>query len=150
MLLNAFRLTLVLCLCVCLVYAPEIFTAVSPPYQQSTAPRILLRVALITQDDTAASQVIRSASAYADDMPGLHLRILRLSPEQLANLEAPYPDLFIYSPGFAPDAALLEPNSPSPTAHDSPFLFSVCVHALHPLEAEAMSSYIYAQIHPPA
>ena len=39
-----------------LVYAPEIFTAVSAPYRVSTPSRVLLRVVLCCEDsDTASS-----------------------------------------------------------------------------------------------
>lgn len=48
-------------LCALLVYAPEIYTAVSGPFSLSTPERVLLRVVLCTQDDeTVASFLFRS------------------------------------------------------------------------------------------
>lgn len=88
-----------LALCALLVYAPEIFTAVSAPYALQQEARVLLRIALCTSDDAAASAFYRAAAAYQKTHGSLHLRVTRASPDQLPSLPEPLPDVYVFSPG---------------------------------------------------
>ena len=81
-----------------LVFAPEIFTAVSTPYQVSTRDRVLLRVVLCSQDADAASAVYDALEAFRKEHPAVHLRVTRADEAQLAALSGPPPDVYVYPP----------------------------------------------------
>ena len=69
--------TALILLCALLVYAPEIYTAVSGPFALSTPERVLLRVVLCTQDDETLSSFYSALTEYQRSHPAVHLRIVR-------------------------------------------------------------------------
>ena len=109
MLKRLFRAAALVILCLLLVYAPELLAAVSAPYGVQQSPRVLLRIALCTQDGEAASAFYRAVSSYQKENRTLHLRISRVSPGRMTALPEPHPDLYAFSPGepLAPEALLL-------------------------------------------
>ena len=109
MLKKLFRAAALIILCLLLVYAPELLAAVRAPYGVQQSPRVLLRIALCTQDGEAASAFYRAVSSYQKGNRSLHLRVTRVSPGRMAELPAPHPDLYVFSPGepIAPQTLLL-------------------------------------------
>ena len=109
MLKRLFRAAALVTLCLLLVYAPELLAAVRAPYGVQQSPRVLLRIALCTQDGEAASAFYRAVSSYQKENRTLHLRITRVAPGRMAALPEPHPDLYAFSPGepLAPEALLL-------------------------------------------
>ena len=109
MLKRLFRAAALVTLCLLLVYAPELLAAVRAPYGVQQSPRVLLRIALCTQDGEAASAFYRAVSSYQKENRSLHLRITRVAPGRMAALPEPHPDLYAFSPGepLAPEALLL-------------------------------------------
>ena len=109
MLKKLFRAAALIILCLLLVYAPELLAAVRAPYGVQQSPRVLLRIALCTQDGEAASAFYRAVSSYQMENRSLHLRITRVAPGRMAALPEPHPDLYAFSPGepLAPEALLL-------------------------------------------
>ena len=81
-----------------LVFAPEILTAVSAPYRVKTQERVLLRVALCTQDQQAAASFYKALETFRAQHGGVHLRVTRVDEAQLAALPEPPPDVYVYSP----------------------------------------------------
>ena len=109
MLKKLFRAAALVILCLLLVYAPELLAAIRAPYGVQQSPRVLLRIALCTQDGEAASAFYRAVSSYQMENRSLHLRITRVAPGRMAALPEPHPDLYAFSPGepLAPEALLL-------------------------------------------
>ena len=109
MLKRLFRAAALVTLCLLLVYATELLAAVRAPYGVQQSPRVLLRIALCTQDGEAASAFYRAVSSYQKENRSLHLRITRVAPGRMAALPEPHPDLYAFSPGepLAPEALLL-------------------------------------------
>ena len=109
MLKKLFRAAALVILCLLLVYAPELLVAVRAPYGVQQSPRVLLRIALCTQDGEAASAFYRAVSSYQKENRTLHLRISRVAPGRMTALPEPHPDLYAFSPGepLAPEALLL-------------------------------------------
>ena len=109
MLKRLFRAAALVILCLLLVYAPELLAAIRAPYGVQQSPRVLLRIALCTQDGEAASAFYRAVSSYQKENRTLHLRITRVAPGRMAALPEPHPDLYAFSPGepLAPEALLL-------------------------------------------
>ena len=95
------RFTLLVLLCLMFVYAPEILSAVSAPYAVSAPQRVLLRIALCCEDETAISSLYKTLSAYQKTDPAVHLRVTRASADQLASISSPYPDVILCPDGFA-------------------------------------------------
>ena len=83
-------------LCALLVYAPEIYSAVSTQYPVAQPQRILLRVSLCTQDAAAEKAILSSLQLYMKEFPTIHLRITRPSTDDLFSQPDPQPDLFIF------------------------------------------------------
>lgn len=97
-----------LILCVLLVYAPEIYIAVSGPTVSQPTPRVLLRIALCTQDAESAASFYRALSEYRKLHGTVHLRVLRVDADQLAAMSEPLPDVYcFYAEATPPDALLL-------------------------------------------
>lgn len=94
-------------LCVLLVYAPEIFKAVSGPYQSSTPKRILLRVVLCTQDADAASSFYKALSGFRKAHPSYHLRVTRADAGQMLALTEPLPDVYLFPSDIEQAPALM-------------------------------------------
>ena len=89
-----------------LVYAPEIFTAVSAPYRVSTPSRALLRVVLCCEDDDTASSFYSALEDFRKEQPALHLRVVRADASQLFALSEPLPDVYLF-----PEQAFADPES---------------------------------------
>ena len=87
--------TALILLCALLVYAPEIYTAVSGPFALSTPERVLLRVVLCTQDDETLSSFYSALTEYQRSHPAVHLRIVRTDSAHLYPLDAPLPDVYL-------------------------------------------------------
>lgn len=119
MIKKTFHAAALLVLCALLVYAPELLASVSAPYGVHTDERALLRIALCTESDDDASAFYRAVSSYQKETGALHLRVTRVSPDRIAALPAPGPDLYVFSPGAidAPQALLL-PLRGEENAHD--------------------------------
>lgn len=119
MIKKTFHAAALLILCALLVYAPELLASVSAPYGVRTDARALLRIALCTEDDAAASAFYKAVSSYQKETRALHLRVTRVAPDRIANLPAPGPDLYVFSPGAidAPQTLLL-PLRSEENAHD--------------------------------
>ncbi len=83
-------------LCALLVYAPEIYTAVSTQYTVKQPRRILLRVSLCTQDAAAEKAILNALQLYMKEFPSIHLRITRPSADELFSQPDPQSDLFIF------------------------------------------------------
>lgn len=79
-----------------LVYAPELFTAVSAPYRVSVPQRALLRVVLCASDADAVSSLYDALDAFRREHPSVHLRVTRADEAQLLALTDPLPDVYIY------------------------------------------------------
>ena len=109
MLKKLFRAAALVILCLLLVYAPELLAAVRAPYSVTTGNRVLLRIALCTQDRDAASAFDRAVSSYIKENRAVHLRVTRVSPGSLGSLPEPHPDFVVFSPheALSPEALLL-------------------------------------------
>ena len=88
------RFSLLLILCVLLVYAPEILSSVSPPYSIAASQRTLLRIVLCCDSETA-THLQKAISNYQRRFPFVHLRITQVSEDQLTQLSIPYPDIVL-------------------------------------------------------
>lgn len=99
MIQKVLRAAALLILCALLVYAPELLASVSAPYGVRTGERVLLRIALCTQDEDAASAFYRAVSSYQKENSSLHLRVTRVSADRIAHLPEPLPDLYVFFPG---------------------------------------------------
>lgn len=147
-------------LCVLLVYAPEIFTAVSAPYHPAAPERTLLRVVLCTTDAQAASSFYKALSDFKKAHAGVHTRVTRASAEQMLALGEPLPDVYIFSDSFSPfpDGLLLPLDltgegaqrsaCPFQTASGEMLLCGVGLHAREPELARALVACLYAQSAP--
>ena len=140
MLKKLFRAAALVILCLLLVYAPELVVAVRASYGMQQSPRVLLRIALYTQDSEAASAFYRAVSSYQKENRSLHLRITRVSPGRMAELPAPHPDLYAFSPGepLDPESLLLPLRSEEDVHAPEQGVFSgmryaVRIGADHPL-----------------
>ena len=91
------RAAALLVLCALLVFAPEILHVVSAPYSVRPPERVLLRVALCTQDAETSASFYKALSAYQKDTPAVHLRVQRVDAQQLAALSEPLPDVYCCS-----------------------------------------------------
>ena len=89
-----------------LVYAPEIFTAVSAPYRVSTQSRVLLRVVLCCEDGDAASSLYSALEDFRKAQPAMHLRVVRADASQLDALAEPLPDVYLF-----PEQAFADPEN---------------------------------------
>ncbi len=87
-----------------LVYAPEIFRALSAPYRVGTQPRVLLRVALCCKDEEVASAVYRALDGFRGEREALHLRVTRVDAARARDMSIP-PDVYLL-----PASALDEPQ----------------------------------------
>ena len=140
MLKRLFRAAALVILCLLLVYAPELLAAVRAPYGVQQSPRVLLRIALCTQDGEAASAFYRAVSSYQKENRSLHLRITRVAPGRMAALPEPHPDLYAFPPGepLAPESLLLPLRSEEDVHAPEQGVFSgmryaVRINAEHPL-----------------
>lgn len=108
------RIAALLILCALLVYAPEILTAVSAPYKTDVPRRILLRVALCTQDSEASASFYKALSGYQKLYPAVHLRVVRADAQQLFALGEPRPDVYCFSSSLEsiPGQALIPLSAP--------------------------------------
>ena len=148
MLKTLFRAAALLTLCALLVFAPELLASVSAPYSAHSSPRVLLRIALCTEDWEAASAFFQAVSSYQKKHPALHLRIRRVSAERIAGPSSPDPDLYVFTPGcFArPQSALLPLGAAGETDNSSPGVWDgtryaavICSGSGHPLLAAVSS-----------
>ena len=89
------QLAAVAILCALLVYAPEIFTAVSAPYRVSTPSRVLLRVVLCCEDSDTSASFYHALEDFRKAHPALHLRVVRADASQLDALSEPLPDVYL-------------------------------------------------------
>lgn len=105
MLKHALRICAAFTLCALLVYAPEIYTAISDPYEPASAARVLLRIALCTQDAESADAFYDALTIYMKQSPTVHLRVTREGAQQLFSLPSPQPDVFVFSDTLTCDAA---------------------------------------------
>ncbi len=80
-----------------LVYAPEIFVAVSGPYALTTPERVLLRIVLCTQDADTLSSFYKALPGYQKTHPAVHLRVIRADEQQLTQMSEPLPDVYLFS-----------------------------------------------------
>lgn len=94
-------------LCALLVYAPELYTAVSGPAIDAQPERVLLRVALCTQDADSVSSFYSALAGYRKAQPAVHLRVTRADVSQLASLPDPRPDVYLFPEGSSLPAASL-------------------------------------------
>ena len=149
MLKTLFRAAALLTLCALLVFAPELLASVSAPYSVHTRPRVLLRIALCTEDREAASAFYQAVSSYQKKNPALHLRIRRVSADRIVGPSSPDPDLYVFAPGcFArPQTALLplgaaeEADDSSPGVWDGTrYAAVICSGSGHPLLAAVSSN----------
>lgn len=92
------RFSLLLLLGCMLVYAPEILSGVSAPYNLTMPQRTLLRIAMHC-DSSAASLLQQIVSAYQKQYPQVHIRISILAEEMTSSLP-PYPDVILCSPDW--------------------------------------------------
>lgn len=83
-------------LCVLLVYAPEIYTAVSAPYAQALPQRVLLRVSLCAPDAQEEKTILHALQLYMKESPETHLRIISPPADRQFSQPAPQADLFIF------------------------------------------------------
>ena len=77
-----------------IVYAPEILSAVSAPYAAAAPTRMLLRIALCC-DEQSADAIYPLLNAYQKKYPSVHLRITQRSAQQLTSMQPPYPDVIL-------------------------------------------------------
>ena len=114
-----------------LVFAPEIFTAVSTPYQVSTRDRVLLRVVLCSQDADAASAVYDALEAFRKEHPAVHLRVTRADEAQLSALADPPPDVYVYPPqaALSPEGLFRPLEVLSEAAQDTAGLYGLVRYA---------------------
>lgn len=89
-----------------LVYAPEIFTAVSAPYRVSTPSRVLLRVVLCCEDGDTVSSLYSALEDFRGTQSALHLRVVRADEAQLSSLAEPPPDVYLFG-----EEAFADPQS---------------------------------------
>ncbi len=132
------RLAALLCLCLLLVYAPELYTAVSAPYTLSVPKRVLLRISLCTQDAAAADAFYAALTIYMKEHPATHIRVVRRSASELFSLPDPQPDLFVFSEAipFEADRFLANRGSSTVTSRFSgnqgeSLLCGVSLHSLY-------------------
>lgn len=118
-------------LCALLVYAPEIYTAVSGPFALSTPERVLLRVVLCTQDDETLSSFYTALTGYQRSHPAVHLRIVRTDSAHLYTLDAPLPDVYLLTESdFSTPQALFWPLGSAEEASASLGVFQGARYAL--------------------
>ena len=130
------RFFLLLILCVMLVYAPEIFSAVSKPYLITVPERVLLRIALSTGGES--SELIHKAiNIWQKDHPSIHFRVTQLSTQQLSQLHSPYPDVIVCMQASASQV----PSGFIP-AEGSGAPLCVFLQERSPLTAAVFASYI--------
>ena len=135
------RFSAFLLLSILLVYAPEILTAVSAPYALHTPDRTLLRIALCCEGDDLVSSIYTAIQSYQKSYPSVHLRITRISEEQLAALQPPYPDVLL----FPPESQSVLPLQ---IAYDTPTLiYAVHSNSKVPVTAGYFAAYLH-EAHP--
>ena len=108
-----------------LVFAPELLAVVSAPYSVSAPERILLRVALCTQDAEASASFYKALNAYQKRFPAVHLRVLRLDAQQLAALTDPLPDVYccpVDQAGCLPPSVPLSSEGAQGAVHQAVYL----------------------------
>lgn len=147
-------------LCVLLVYAPELFAAVSAPYHPTVPERSLLRVVLCTTDTEAASSFYKALDAFKKARPGVHTRVTRADAQQMHSLSEPLPDVYLFSDTLSPypEELLLpldltgegEQRSAMPfrTASGETLLCGVGLHARQPELARALAEHLLASSAP--
>ena len=84
-----------------LVYAPELFTAVSAPYRVCARERVLLRGVICSEDADAVSSLYNALEGFRSENPSVHLRVTRADVTQLPELADPLPDIYVYPPQSA-------------------------------------------------
>ena len=127
------RAAALLVLCALLVFAPEILHVVSAPYSVCPPERVLLRVALCTQDAETSSSFYKALSAYQKDVPAVHLRVQRVDAQQLAALSEPLPDVYCCS---ADQADSLPPCIPLAGTQEVQYVY-------HPEAGEPLCCAVY-------
>lgn len=90
------QLLCALVLCALLVYAPEIYTAVSAPYTMEQPRRVLLRVALCPADDASEEALLNALNIYMKEFPSVHLRIALHDEAALFAQSDPQADVFVF------------------------------------------------------
>lgn len=141
-------------LCVLLVYAPELFTAVSAPYRAEPVERTLLRIVLCTADADAASSFYTALNGFKKANAGVHIRVTRVDAAQMHALGEPLPDVYLFPESFAShsDGLLLpldltegeDTRSAAAVrgAKGETLLCGVGLHAREPAFAHALISYL--------
>ncbi len=127
-------------LCLLLTYAPEILSAVSAPYALSTPRRVLLRIALSTQDADTVSSLNDVLNAYQRAHPAVHLRVVRVDAGDLGALPDPAPDVYLFSDALA--GASLPPARPYLPEHGQALLCCASPQALEPHAAAQLIDFL--------
>lgn len=112
------RFSAFLLLILLLVYAPELYTAISPPYSISVPQRILLRISLHTQDAGAYNTFSRALTIYMKEHPSVHIRVNRVNESDLFSFSDPSPDLLVFPADTSYDSSLFI----LPESFDSPLV----------------------------
>ena len=139
MIKNGLRILCCALLCALLVYAPEIYTAVSTQYPVAQPQRILLRVSLCTQDATAEKAILSALQLYMKEVPTIHLRITRPSTDDLFSQPDPQPDLFIFPAGLPTPSSTFQHE-----AADERLCYAIHKDANNAEAAHALLSHLLA------
>lgn len=102
MLKTALQIICALLLCALLVYAPEIYTAVSAPYKAEQPRRVLLRVAMCPADEASEKALLDTLHLYMKEFPAVHLRIALLDEAALFSQPDPQADVFVFPAVLSP------------------------------------------------
>lgn len=102
MLKTALQIACAFMLCVLLVYAPEIYTAVSAPYAAEQPQRVLLRIALCPADEESEKALLDALHLYMKEFPAIHLRIARHDEASLFSQPDPQADIFVFPEALSP------------------------------------------------
>lgn len=147
------RLCAFFILCALLVYLPEIYSAVSPPYHIETQQRILLRISLCAADPLSANAFFRALSSYMKEHPSVHIRVTRTNADQLFSLSDSQCDLLLFPDSILFDHAffLLPSDDTSPLTYFSPsgctpLLCGVSRHTRQPDQAFLLAEYLHSSI----
>ena len=123
-----------------LIYAPELLTAVSAPYQQPAQPRLLLRIALCTEDEQSVSSLYTALRAYQKAHPAIHLRVTRADAQTLLAPDDPAPALLLFAEACAGDAPA--PSLTYRPAQGAPLLCHVHPRGAHPQAAQQLLDHL--------
>jgi len=99
MIKSLLRFSLSFVLCCMFVYAPEILSSVSAPYNLVAPERSLLRIALHCSSDTS-TLLDKLINAYQKQHPHVHLRITHMGSTLLSDAALPYPDVMVFPTGL--------------------------------------------------